>query len=53
MNMKKIMMLMAAMLLTACSKDNEVMAEPVNASATEAGKTLVGRLAAAPPHPRP
>ena len=32
---------MAAMLLTACSKDNELMAEPVNASATEAGKTLV------------
>ena len=32
---------MAAMLLTACSKDSEVMAEPVNASATEAGKTLV------------
>ncbi len=35
--MKQIMMLLAAMLLTACSKDNEVMAEPVQ----EAGKTLV------------
>ncbi len=37
MKMKQIMMLMVAMLLTACSKDSEVKAEPVE----NTGKTLV------------
>ena len=37
MKMKQIMMLLAAMLLTACSKDDEVKAATVQ----EAGKTLV------------
>ncbi len=37
MKMKQIMMLLAAVLLTACSKDSEVKAATVQ----EAGKTLV------------
>jgi len=37
MKMKQIMMLLAAMLLTACSKDDEVKAATVQ----EAGKTLL------------